>query len=74
MAYIRLGQDVADRAVGKAHGQRRRRQVDGRGGQPVQRVIAEGLGQISVGIGARQRIAEQVIAIGQVLHRVAGAG
>lgn len=51
-ADVRLRQHVADRAVAERLGQRRRRQVDRRGGQPVQRVVGEGLGQVGIGVRA----------------------
>ena len=40
----------------------------------VEGVVGEGLGEVLVGVGAGEHVAEHVIRIGEVLHDVAGAG
>jgi len=70
-ADIGLGCDVADRVIGEGLRQVR---SDGRRGQAIERVVDEALGQAGVGVPAGEQIAEDVVGIGEVLNRVAGAG
>src|SRR5579863_363677 len=73
VADVRLRQEIADGAVGKRLDQRRR-QVDRALGQTVERIVNEGLVKTGVDIAARQRVAQLIIGIGDVLHRAAAAG
>ena len=74
IADVRLRQHFAECAVGEVLGRRRRDQIERGGDQAARRVMGESLAELSVGVAARQRIAEQVIGAGKTLHGVAAAG
>jgi hypothetical protein len=68
-ADVGFRQQVADRIIGEGLGQRRRADIDRGRGQAIEPVVGEALADISVGVDPRQRIAELVVGIAQVLHR-----
>ncbi len=72
-ADIGLGGEVADGVVGEGLHQRRRRQANGRRGQPVELIVDEALVERGVGIAAAHQLAEQVVSVGVALHRPGAA-
>ena len=68
IANIGFGDQIAGRVIGKTLGDI---DTDGRGLQPIQRVISEVLAPASVEIGAAEQITVIVIAVTEVLDRTA---
>lgn len=73
-ADVGLGGDVANGVVGEGLGERRGAQRHGGGGQPVEAVVAEALGEAGVGIAACEQLAERVIRITKARHRAGRPG
>jgi hypothetical protein len=72
-ADIGLRQQVADGVIREGL-QRRDVLAYRRRGNAIEVVVGEGLGEVLVGVGAGEHVAEHVIRIGEVLHDIAGAG
>ncbi len=66
VADVGFGQQVADRVVGEGFRERVPARGERGGGQPVERIVGEGLADVIVGVRAAEQVAEAVVAVGEV--------